>query len=397
MADRSLLTNSRIAKFRGCPRSHYLAYTLGYRAVRSALPLRFGTAGHRALEAYWRARMVHGSTRDQWIDAALASLRSNPEELVPHDHAKLRAMVLGYFATWSAWDLEVLGVEVEFTSPLLNPETGGRSQTYDLAGKMDALVRSRRTNAIAIVEHKFTSSSAEVGSAYRERLAIDSQIDQYFAGAHALGHEAQYVLYDVLTKPALRPLAATPLDKRVLVREKVRLEKPKVGKYARPPSLADESKDDYAARCVAARGAYALRKSEALAAHATRVKEAASLAPSRLKKGQRAEDETPDEYEARLIEAIQKDPSRYYQVVRVPRLEEREREHAFDVWQIGRSIADAERMNRHPRNADACFRYGAPCEFWSVCTNAASIDDPYRYRKASSVHEELDGGEETSA
>jgi hypothetical protein len=370
---------------------------MGYRAVRPALALRFGTAGHRALEAYWRARMVAGSSKEIWIEAAMTALLLNPEVLTPHDHAKLQAMVLGYFATWNAWDLEVLGVEVQFSAPLINPETNGRSLTYDLGGKMDALVRSCRTGAVAIVEHKFTASSAEIGSAYRERLAIDSQIDQYFLGASALGHDAQYVLYDVLVKPALRPLQATPMDKRVVVTEKVKLVRPKIGAYRKPPKLDDESDDRYKERCVAAKGAFVLAKASALAAHADRVKTAQAVAPTRLKTGQRTEDETAEAYRDRIVAAIAKEPARYYQIVKVPKLEDRAREHAFDVWQLGRSIADAERLNRHPRNADACFRYGSPCEFWAVCTNQASIDDPTRYRQATSVHEELDGGEETDA
>ena len=46
-----LLTHSRLACFRACPRRHYLRYELGLRPEDTGFVLRVGSGFHRALEA----------------------------------------------------------------------------------------------------------------------------------------------------------------------------------------------------------------------------------------------------------------------------------------------------------------------------------------------------------
>lgn len=55
-AGKRLLTHSRRQSFNACRRQHRLAYEDGYAPVVEAWNLRFGTAVHKALEAYWNAR-----------------------------------------------------------------------------------------------------------------------------------------------------------------------------------------------------------------------------------------------------------------------------------------------------------------------------------------------------
>jgi hypothetical protein len=49
-----LLTSSRLATLRTCPRQHYYRYELRLSRVRSAEALRFGGAYHAGLEAHNR-------------------------------------------------------------------------------------------------------------------------------------------------------------------------------------------------------------------------------------------------------------------------------------------------------------------------------------------------------
>jgi hypothetical protein len=46
-------------------------------------------------------------------------------------------------------------------------------------------------------------------------------------------------------------------------------------------------------------------------------------------------------------------------------------------------------LNRHPRNPDACMRYGRVCEFFAVCSGEAQLTDPTRYERVDNPHPEL--------
>lgn len=185
---------------------------------------------------------------------------------------------------------------------------------------------------VLVVEHKTAGEDISPAADYWRRLRMDAQVSAYFAGARALGYDPAACLYDVLAKPAQRPLLATP------------------------PATRKVTKD------------------------------------GRLYAGQRDRDETPDEYEDRIVCAIAEDPDRYYVRGEVVRLEADEREHAFDAWQLGRQIREAELAGRYPRNPDACVRYGRACEYFGVCCGEASIDDPLLFRRTPTNPELSEGG-----
>jgi len=247
----------------------------------------------------------------------------------PYTLARAEVMLRGYDARWSSDRHEVLAVEAQFEAPLVNPDTMAASRTWVLGGKLDVLVRDELGRNL-IVEHKTTSGDASPGSDYIKRLRLDGQISTYYRGAEALGHPVDGCLYDVLVKPALRPLKATPEESR---------------KY---------TKD------------------------------------GRLYANQRDVDETPEEFRARLIDAIAEDPNRYFLRAEVVRLEAEMTEAMADTWGIGRSLRENELAGRFPRNPDACVRYGRTCEFFPVCTGEASLTDPALYELKKVLHPELD-------
>jgi hypothetical protein len=190
-----LLTASRLKDARACQRLHRMKYIDGYRPVDDAETLRFGKLVHTMLEAWWRAS-------DERLDAALAAVAG--AECDPFDLARARAMLIGYDARWSGEQLETLGVEVEFRAPLINPETGAASRTWQLGGKIDAIARTP-DGRVLLVEHKTSAEDVSPGSSYWARLRLDGQISVYYEGAASLGFDVQGVIYDVLGKPALRP------------------------------------------------------------------------------------------------------------------------------------------------------------------------------------------------
>jgi hypothetical protein len=251
-------------------------------------------------------------------------------EIDPYELARATAMIFGYDCRWSAdADLyEVLGVECEFYTALVNPSTGAPSRTWRLGGKLDAAVREKATGREGVVEHKTSGEDITPGSEYWKRLRLDGQVSVYFEGARALGLDPQFCLYDVLLKPKLRPYKATALEDR---------------KFKKDGTL------------------YA---------------------------NQRERDETPEEYRDRLVEAIAEAPTSYFARGEVVRLESEMDDALFDVWQIGQQMREAERAGRYPRNPDACVRFGRTCSYFGVCTGEASLTDPALFRR-SELHPEL--------
>jgi hypothetical protein len=320
-----LVTKSSLSTYRACPRLYQYLYVLCVRPAVEPEAAHTGTLAHRGLEAWWLAAK-RGADPDGRLQAARAAIADEPN---PYERARMEALLAGYTTRWADVPIaEVLGVEVEFRVPVYNPETGHPSRTWELGGKIDAVVSDAMR--ILIVEHKVTSEDTAAGSNYWRRLRIDQQVSAYYEGARALYGDVWGCIYDVISKPALRPLKATP---------------PEARKYKQDGKL------------------YA---------------------------NQRDTDETPEEYGARIAEAIAADPQRYYQRGDVVRLEEEMRDAQLDIWQTTRALRDSELLNSWPRNPDACVRYGRTCEFLPVCCGEASIDDPMLFRQGERVHEELE-------
>lgn len=259
------------------------------------------------------------------LEFALAEI---PATADPYEAAMARALITGYDARWADQAYEVLATEREFRVPLINPETDAKSRTWDLGGKLDVIARDSSGDTL-IVEHKTTSEEIAPGSEYWKRLKLDGQVSIYYQGARAAGFDVSKCLYDVIRKPGQRPLKATPPDK-------VRLKK-----------------------------------------------DGTPYADTRMA------DETPAEYEARLMEAIAEDPNRYFARGEVVRLEAEMDEAMFDAWTLAQQLRAAEVADRFPRNPDACSQYGRTCAFFGVCSGEQSLDDPLLFKRMENVHPEL--------
>lgn len=245
----------------------------------------------------------------------------NLQEVDAFDRARAEVMLTGYHMRWAEEALEVLHVEAEYRSPLINPATGAASRTWTLGGKIDVLAQelfgARRK---LLIEHKTSSEDVTPGSEYMRRLRMDPQVSQYYDGAAELGVEVEACLYDVLVKPRHRPYQATPEEAR---------------KYTQAGKL------------------YA---------------------------NQRERDETAEEFRVRLAGAVAEEPNDYFARAEVVRLNGELDEFRYDTWGTAREIRECELSNRWPRNPDACSRYGRTCEFFDVCTGEASILDDARFR-----------------
>ena len=317
------LTNSARNKFAACHRAYQLFYVQGKRPVIPSDALGFGTAMHSLLEGVWGG----SSSRANGEGDGGPSFNTGD----PYRDMTLKALYEGYLDRWERDDderFEKVAAEVYFEAPLMNPETGGISKTWVLAGKIDAIAREKATGKLYIIEHKTTSQDIGPGSDYWRRLAIDGQVSGYYVGAQANGYEVENCLYDVIRKPTIKPYKATPEDKR---------------KYNKDGSLSKTCREF---------------------------------------------DETPEEWYHRLELDILQRPDYYYARVEVARSADDLTDYLFDMWAVGREIADAQRLGRFSRNPQNCQSYGK-CEFFDVCSGCADIDDVTLFRNAEDPNEEL--------
>jgi hypothetical protein len=320
-----VVSDSELRTYRACARRHHYAYRLLRRPIDKGDALKFGSLWHLGQEAWWGK---DGSAEEK-LAAGIFRLRLEEQEGADPFHLVMaEELLVAYTARWGDVTYRTVKVEAAFEMPLVNPETGAASRTFKRGGKIDVIVLDENDKFHG-VEHKTTVSDLEEGSLYwRKVRALDTQISGYKAGALALGFPVVDFIYDVVRKPALKPLKATPVESR---------------KYTKQGFL------------------YA---------------------------NQRENDETPDEYRLRLREDINERPERYFARAPIVRLAEEERDHAFDVWQTTRLMREAELAGFAPKNPDACSNFGG-CPYLPVCTGETSINDDTRYRTANTAHEEL--------
>lgn len=329
-----LLTASRLRTFRDCARKHHLSYVEGYKPVQTPDALRFGQLIHVGLEQYWKAILANQTSVLPTcvpLDCALAGIDGFTESDA-FEMARAKAMLRAYAERWASdpQEYDVFGVEVEFRAPLLNPATNlSKSRTWQLGGKIDAILHRRSDKRVLICEHKGTVESIDDASDYWPKLAIDYQVSGYVVGAEALGYHVDEILYDVLAKPAQRPLRATPPESR---------------KYKADGTL------------------YA---------------------------NQRAVDETPDEYGARVTAALAERPDKGCVRKAIPRTESQIRDFLYDAWQQGRTMREMELEGFAPRNPEACDRFGR-CPYWSVCsTGTHPSESPSEFMQVTNRNPEL--------
>jgi hypothetical protein len=331
-----MLTVSRMKAWRTCKRLHRLSYLEGWRSVRSADPLRQGTIGHRGLEAWWSADVDR-------LGAALAAIAGQGEDA--YEQAAIEELLIAYDREWTAElaRYEIVAVEISFTIPLVNPATGAISRTWILAGKIDGVLRERDTGCIVLLEHKLTSESfADDAESYWIKLGMDAQVSHYYLGAEGHGHIATGCLYDVLRRPRLEPLKATPVEQR---------------KYTEKPSKLKDGT----------------------------VRPAGSLYAN-----QRDADETPDEYRARVRTSIAEAPAKYFARRTIARTDRDIAEYLGDVWAEARMMRDAELAEVSPKNPEACHRFGT-CTYWPVCAYGVRPEDhPETFIQVENVHPELE-------
>lgn len=225
---------------------------------------------------------------------------------------------------------ETVASEQAFEMPLTNPETGAPTPNFRLAGVIDRIVRLS-DGRLALMENKTTSRDFAPGAEYWNRLHLDSQLTIYLIAARALGYDIATILYDVTRRPQQKPLKATPAEKRT---------------YKKDGTL------------------YA---------------------------NQRDRDETPDEFAARVAEAIAEDPSHFFARIEIARLDDDLAECAKELWEQQLAIRSAQKSGAWWRNPGSCYSgSGFSCDYLAICQDKGlETYTPDGFYRATEKHPEL--------
>lgn len=361
LAGSNLLTHSRMSTRKACARKHYIAYELGVRPDYGARPLRMGAAIHIGID-----QRAQGASENAAIWNAVASYQempawANTDELQRewiNEGETVARLLKGYFARWGCCDGQPLGVgvasvvasEMAFDLPIRNPDTGGCSTVFRLAGKIDKIV-ILEDGRLAVMEHKTCSEDLGPESDYWRRLRIDQQISTYILAARQLGYDVETVLYDVIRKPEISPRQIPVLDgdgvKIVLDAQGNRV-RTKDGKKWR------ESGD--------AAAGYTLQQRR----------------------------EEPHEFGERLTADIESRPEFYFARKEIPRLESDLAEFEAELWQIQQEIRESQKHGRHFRNTNQCLVFGK-CPYFGPCTDGVDLAEhlPAGFVRVADIHPEL--------
>ena len=338
-----ILTASSMACALRCPRRYWYDNILGLKEVSPSEALRIGTAVHNGGEA--RAKgldfaaqykaAISGGSLDEWMAAKVFGI--------------LGAYDKKYGEVEDA-DCAAMEPEVQFVDPI------DGSRTFEQQGKVDGLAVLKDGRRV-VWERKTTSDDLSETSDYWDRLKFNIQLLAYAGWVEHSTGELPVCVYDVIRKPQLQPKSNVP----------------EVDADGLPIVL-----DANGQRCIKRDGA---------------PKKTADSA-----KGERiaGHPETPDEYGARILEAMGAEPERYFArrevSITADMLAEFKRERLGVCRMLLHFASEARRSERpeyaYPRacNPDNC----RSCPFSGVCLNRIPVDEksvPEGFRIAH--HEEL--------
>lgn len=366
MSDKQLLTHSRMDCFKTCRRKHWYEYELGLRRIDDARALRMGSAFHAGMAALTGARIDTGLDDGTPVALACAAVRNAymrvPEAADLRDWEMERETILrlvcAYDWRWSAVPLEYVVTEGPFQFPLLNPATGAASKHFDLAGKIDGIVRLE-DGRLAVKETKTVSEDLSPDSDYWRRLRIDHQISLYIHAARAEGYAVDTVLYDVVRKPAIQPT---------------------------PVPLVDE---------IGLKIVLDLNGQRVKNKNGNTWRQTASVAEGYILQTRPM---TVEEWGEKLTADICSRPDFYFARVEIPRLDQDVEEYRQEVWEIQQTIRDAQRTGKWFRTVT---RNTCPyCPHFNHCSSNEKIDParpPQGFQIVSDVHPELERSKHDSA
>jgi len=288
-----------------CPAMYDLRMNKGYVSIERPITLKVGSAFHKGVETF----RIHGT----WDTFEMGVVLN---ELEPDQRCVVRVMLEVYTQKYSGetWSYEAIEKQMSWNNAF---------DGVDVRGVVDAIVRTMNGDRL-IVE---TKTTARIDGAYLESLWYKRQTLMYCLME---GGDIKGVVYDIIQKPTIRRLKATPEEKR---------------KYNKDGELNGK---------------------------------------------QREHDESDGGFMERLRAWYRSHPEALHResIVHTKEQVEAFRQDLDDVVSL---LKHFQSRGSWPRNLNACFAYGRPCEYAQYCQSDGNpmILESY-YKKRDDVHPELE-------
>lgn len=322
--EKELVTYSRLNGFRNCRKLDWWKYEQCVHPIQKAWNLVFGKAVHKALETLYTTNNPEEVMN--LLDSMYPQRGFDPAERT--DYLLLVGMMNGYIERYLVEEFTPVCLETRFRIPIINPATGAKSRTFDLAGRADGVVQMIDTREFYLLENK---SASEIGGNYIERLWTDFQIRLYRPAIEKqLGLKIAGVIYNILGKTRIRPAQG-------------------------------ETDFEYQARVDA----------------------------SKTGKIKRKVAESDEEFLARLKEYYSR-PEAFHRE-KIYFTEEDERLIQAEVWELTQNILEARRSGMWYQNSTYCFHWNRACPYYPLCRangkHQILLENEYEIRPP---HEELE-------
>lgn len=319
-----------------------------------------GSAFHAGMESFNRDKDEAMATHIATKGYVTPPLWADPGEWEV-ERRQIEVLLAGHFWRYENDDFEFVAVERSFRIPIINPETGRKSELFHFAGKIDAIVRLPDAR-LAVLEYKTEGGDINPDSEYWRRLRCDAQISGYMLAARAMGFEVSTVVYDVTRKPTINPATLTQEKTKAFIES---------GEYfgdnfevATTPGETDHNNPRIVIEGIAAevdpgKRGFAIR-------------------------------ETTDMYAARLLNDMAVRPDFYFARREIPRLESDLSEFQLELWQQAKQLRESQKNNRWFRNVSkiTCVY----CQFRDICLNSIAVDPsspPSGFEILDDIHPEL--------
>lgn len=344
-----LLTHSRMQSFKLCRKQHHYAYELCLRRTEDARALRMGSAFHDGIEELGKGNGIEAACAS--VSTHYATRPEFADELDwDYERETLLRLVCAYDWHWASSGIVNLATELPFEIPLTNPQTGRPTPNFNLAGKIDAIVRLE-DGRIAVKETKTKSEDISIDSQLWRRLRMDHQISLYLYAARKLGYQVDTVLYDVARKPTIAP---------------------------NPVPLVD----DNGIKIVHDLEGNRVRNANGKTWRQTGDSDKGYFVQSRAM--------SPEEWGQKLTEDICNRPGYYFARVEIPRLDSDVSEFLAEVWDIQQQVRQAQRESLWYRSVGNHCQF---CTYFEQCSTNQLIDlrfPPQGFEVVKNRHPELE-------
>jgi hypothetical protein len=308
-----MITSSSMGTLQACAENYRLRYIAGLEAIEKPRTLYIGSVFHDAVEVLRKGGSLHDM---------LGVLAGNG--MSADDVCLLTVMIEAYHQKYRREAGNFAEVEMEFYHEALGSDV-------TLAGKVDAIAKA--TPGHLLYE---TKTVARIDGGYLDRLWSARQTLVYNRVLNQMGYDIQGVMYDLVGKPTIKRLLATPVEKRRYTKDK-------------------------------------------------------GTGQMRLHAKQRDQDESDSGFLSRLREWYRNHPEALHRELIIyteEQLDSIEQDVRNEVkrlqWHIQSGV--------WPRSLSSCHRFNRPCEFSPLCQSGGnSLVLETHYQRRDKIHSELEG------